>query len=313
MLASHSFFGFLSMISGYHVGLLANVCYGAPAMPRLYLLHHEKRSTGQSKTVRLFQTACAALQIDCEVLQMDGYPLSRLPDLRQGDALYRISTTHKARVAEQMMLHAGVRTFYEHWTNGFRSRVASYFLHQKLGLPVIPSFPFAPVNSDELATAVERLGDFPLIVKVRGGSKGVGVMRVDSLPSFRSVVDYVHADETPMLIRKYIPHAYYARVVVVGDQVVASHITHARDDEFRTNAGPEERKREVGLFAPEVQRMAMQAVHSLGFTTGGVDLLFDEHDRPYIAEVNFPNDFTTTQEVTGIDIAQAMVRHLFSL
>lgn len=301
------------MISGYHVGLLAHVCYGAPAMPRLYLLHHEKRSTGQSKTVRFFQAACTALQVDCEVLQMEGYPLSHLPVLQDGDALYRISTTHKARVAEQMMLHAGVRTFYAHWTDGFRSRGASYFLHQKLGLPVIPSFPFAPVHADEVATVVERLGGFPLIVKVRGGSKGVGVMRVDSLPSFRSVIDYVHANETPMLIRKYIPHAYYARVIVVGERVVASHITHAREDEFRTNAGPEERTREARLLAPDVQHMAVQAVQSLGFTTGGVDLLFDDQERPFIAEVNFPNDFTTTQEVTGIDIAQAMVRHLFSL
>ena len=48
----------------------------------------------------------------------------------------------------------------------------------------------------------------------------------------------------------------------------------------------------------------------MGIETGGVDLLFDKDDKPFIAEVNFPNNFTTTQSVTGVDIASEMVTHL---
>ena len=58
--------------------------------------------------------------------------------------------------------------------------------------------------------------------------------------------------------------------------------------------------------------MAVKAVKTLGLETGGVDLLFDTDGKPFLTEVNFPHDFSMTQKITGIDIAQAMVKHLMS-
>jgi hypothetical protein len=279
---------------------------------KLYLLTSAARLEDGFEVVKFLEAACLERGVECINISIPQTPLTSLPKLSEGDAFYRIMLGHKSRVAEQMMLGAGVITFYDNWRGGLLSRGSSYFLHEKLGLPVIPTFPSTPENDVELGQVAENLGGFPLIVKVRGGSLGVGVMRVDSLPSFRSVVDYIRSLAAPILIRKYIPHRYYARMVVVGDQVIASHITHSIDEDFRTNAGKEDRVREARVFSPEVQAMAVEAVRSLGLETGGVDLLFDENDQPHIAEVNFPNDFSVTQKITGIDIAGAMVDHLLA-
>ena len=59
--------------------------------------------------------------------------------------------------------------------------------------------------------------------------------------------------------------------------------------------------------------MAVKAVRSLGYEFGGVDILFEEEtNNPYIAEVNFPCFFPTTQRLTNIDISGKMIDFLIN-
>ncbi len=225
--------------------------------------------------------------------------------------VYRAAVSDSARRIERMITGPNVATFRTNWISLFSGRGCSYYLHEKIGLPVIPSVPFIPETDAGIERAMEELGGFPVIVKILGGSLGVGVIRIDSSPSLKSLLDYLRSKDANVLIRKYIPHKYYGRLVVVGDSVVASHITFNVDGEFRTNAGDGLKNvREAKVFSPEIQAIAVKAVHALGLETGGVDLLFDADGNPHLAEVNFPNDFSVTQKITGIDIAQAMVVHL---
>lgn len=247
------------------------------------------------------------------VHDMQTLDLSTLTDLGPGDMVYRSVASAKAICAERMMISAESGSFYTDWRSAFSSRGSSYYLHKKIGIPAIPTIPFIPDTDDGIVRAVKQLGDFPIIVKMVGGSHGVGVVRVDSLVSLKSLLDYLRSMRASLLLRKYIPHNYYARLIVVGDKVVASHVTYAIEDEFRTNAGEDAKhKREARVFSQEIQDMAVRAVQALGLETGGVDLLFDEHEQPHLAEVNFPHDFSVTQAITGIDVAKAMVEHLIN-
>jgi glutathione synthase/RimK-type ligase-like ATP-grasp enzyme len=72
----------------------------------------------------------------------------------------------------------------------------------------------------------------------------------------------------------------------------------------------EDQKRETKILPKEVQKAVVDAVRTLKRETGGVDLIFDKEENPYIAEVNFPNDFHTAQKVTKIDIAGKMIDYL---
>jgi glutathione synthase/RimK-type ligase-like ATP-grasp enzyme len=225
--------------------------------------------------------------------------------------VYRCVYYDKSKVAERLMMSSDTASFRNNWASVVDARGCSYFIHKKVGLPVVPSVPFVPNTSEEIEKVVEQLGGFPMIVKVRGGSHGVGVIRVDSLGGLKSLLDYFRSGQVNILIRKYIPHDHYARLVVVGDRVVASHVAYVMDNEFRTNAGDDtQQRREAVVFSPEVQAIAVRAVQALGLETGGVDLLFDKHGQPFLTEVNFPHDFSITQHFTGINIAEAMVKHL---
>ncbi len=260
-----------------------------------------------------FAHACATQDVTLALHDTDTLTLSDQAPLGEDDLLYRSDTRDMALTIERLLQGPSVTTFHDHWTNAFRARSASWFIHQKLGLPVIPSFPGIPSTPQEFDAVVARLGGYPIVVKVLGGSLGVGVMRLDSGKSLRSVLDYLHSRNARILLRQYIPHEYYVRAVVVGRRVVASHAAYNMDGEFRTNAGDDKgQRRRATTLSDEVQALAVRAVHVLGIETGGVDLLLADGDKAYIAEVNFPNNFTVTQRVTGVDIASAMLRHLRS-
>jgi glutathione synthase/RimK-type ligase-like ATP-grasp enzyme len=139
------------------------------------------------------------------------------------------------------------------------------------------------------------------------------VIKVESLASLRSLRDYLKGSCTKAWLRKFIPHKSQARLVVLGDQVVASdratrHISY----DFRTNISDDKtRTWEPYVYSPEVQAIAVQATTTRNLEFGGVDILFEEGtDTPYVAEVNFPCDFAGTQDKTGIDIADAMLKYL---
>ncbi len=262
---------------------------------------------------QLFKNACAELGVEFILHDAATERLAPMKSLGKNDLLYRSATSARSVLAERIMLSAECSNFYTDWTSGFNTRNCSFFLHEKIGLPVIPTVPFIPTLQTGVADAVEKLGGFPIIVKALGGSHGVGVMRADSMQGLASLLDFLRAEKTSVLLRKFIPHSYYARIVVVGNKVVASHLSYTIENEFRTNAGDDKhQKREAITFPADIQEIAVKAVLSLGMETGGVDILFDTQGKPYIAEVNFPNDFSVTQRVAGIDIAKAMIEHLMN-
>lgn len=281
-------------------------------MATLHLIVSTKTGHGKPLIMpQLFAKACEKLGVALVVHDMRTTSLATLQPLGKGDMVYRAVSGRDAVHAERLLAGPDVATFRTEWIATYNERHCSYLSHERVGIPVIPSVSFIPESGEAVAAVAERLGGFPIVVKVLGGSHGVGVIRVDSLLSLQSLLDYLRAHRAAVLIRKYIPHEYYARLVVVGDRVVASHVTFNHGDDFRTNSGDtSQRKREARVFPEDVQAMAVKAVQTLGLECGGVDLLFDAEGKAYVAEVNFPNDFRFTQEATGIDIAEAMVRHL---
>jgi glutathione synthase/RimK-type ligase-like ATP-grasp enzyme len=125
------------------------------------------------------------------------------------------------------------------------------------------------------------------------------------------VLDFLKTKSETLILRKFIQHKEQARLIVMGNEVLAYHTNIASLD-FRTNVGDNNsRKRMVKEYSEAIKNIAVKAVNLLGYELGGVDILFDEEtNMPYIAEINFPCYFPTTQRLTGIDISGAMIDFL---
>lgn len=234
-----------------------------------------------------------------------------LPTLEKGDMLFRQSTTSKCRQIERHIIRDDTAHFGSDVDRIMGKRTSSYFYNKKAGLPVVQTIPIFPSVASDIPKHVEHLGGFPIIVKVMGSSNGVGVMRADSLESLKSILDYVRDLSSMVLLRKFVPHSYYGRLIVVGDKVIASHRAFNMPDEFRTNAhGNIDENKEGITFSEEIQETAVKAVHSLGVDFGGVDLLFKTDTEYYISEVNSPCDYRWTEEYAGADISGPMLDYL---
>ena len=78
---------------------------------------------------------------------------------------------------------------------------------------------------------------FPLIMKTLRGSKGVGVLFIDSEKGLDSIVQLIHKqdEDADLLIQEYIKTEYDVRVHVLGGKVLAHMATPVIEGDFRSN------------------------------------------------------------------------------
>lgn len=256
----------------------------------------------------LLQQACE--KRDIEFIELDALTVdfSKPIVFAPGDLLYRTATSHAARVLERTLMNEAVTTFHASFHRSFASYLQAPLLEYH-GISVPKTIAFAHKDRTLLQEYVNALGGFPIIIKATGGSHGVGVMKIDSLASLFSVVDYLSSIRVSFVLRQFINVTSSARCLVLGDRVIDSIQYAAPEGDFRSNEGNEPNV-SAKVFPQDVQDMAVKAVQVLDREFGGVDILMDQDGNNYITEVNFPCYFARCQETTGTDVAGMMVDYL---
>lgn len=281
-------------------------------MKTLYVVNNEGK---QKVTIELLQNACASLNVHFQEIIVEQYDFSTPILLSAEDGLYNVSDFHDACMLEKTLINAEVNTLYSE-TNACYTKtvdaddVTTYLLLRERGLPVVETVLFIP-SRKSIASAADLLGGFPLIMKAGGGAHGVGVMYIDSMKALLSTADYLRKMNSECIVRKFVGNATHGRFIVLGNSVVDSIEYRAPENDFRTNVGsnPTVMSKQ---FDNAVNRIAVDAVHALGYEFGGVDILIDDSGKPHILEVNFPCYFARAQQCSNIDIAEMMVQYLMN-
>ena len=93
-------------------------------------------------------------------------------------------------------------------------------------------------NEDSLEIAVENLDTkFPIIMKTLRGSKGVGVLYIESERALSSIVQLMYKTDSnaDLLIQEYIKTDFDVRVIVLDGQVIATMQREVVEGDFRSN------------------------------------------------------------------------------
>lgn len=265
-----------------------------------------------SETVDLLRAASGERGVGFARIDAGRFDFTTAAPLPPGSLLYRPAVSTAAMRVEQALLGDGVATFH-------RSRLAWSFhpasasLHfERSGLPVPRTVPVVRPDRDRLRHYVDWLGGLPVVLKVPGGEGGVGVMRVDSLASLFSVVDYLHGSGREPMLMAYVADAVHWRVIVVGDRAVSAYRNPIERDDFRSIAGGETASG-AGAAPAAVGALAIAATRASWTHFAGVDILEHTSGRLYLLEANFPCYFAHAQQVTGIDVAGAMLDFLLGV
>ena len=236
---------------------------------------------------------------------------SKLPTPDVGDILFNCARGSEA--LESLLLRPDVTTFYIRqpaFISAPVDPVDGTVVHHKANLPAPKTICSLTANRNLLAEYVQYLGGFPVILKARSGTRGVGTIKIESWPNLLSTVDYLVSLPSRFIMREFIPNSGTARLVVLGDQVIASEFRDNLPNDFRVSARDGEVNYYQRDFNKDCDELAIKATKLANIETAGVDVILDQRDEPYLLEVNFPHNFVPAQLVTGVDIARLMVRWL---
>ena len=168
-----------------------------------------------------------------------------------------------------------------------------------------------PEKSNE---QVEESGiKFPLIMKTLRGSKGVGVLFVDSPKGLDSIVQLIHKqdEDADLLIQEYIKTEYDVRVHVLGGKVLAAMARPVIEGDFRSNVSQGSKPKKITLTELEIEE-CLKAAKAVGGYWTAVDFIPSKNrdkQPPYFLEVNSSPGTEGIEDATGMNIAKEVITH----
>lgn len=287
--------------------------FNCETMKNLYLI---LRKGSNKTTFDLLQKSAEERGICVKAIYTEDFDFTKNFLLTEEDGLYNLCDDLHSQVIEKSIINDKVTSLYENYLNCMYKKsdvddITSYIIHARNNLPTINSILAFTNNKEKLHKYTKHLGGCPIIIKALNGSHGVGVMKIDSLESLYSVVDYITKQNDEFILRQYIDYKEHARLIVLWGKVISSIEYKRVENDFRSNAGNDlnvvHKK-----FDSHIEDIAVKAVQVLGYEFGGVDILIDQDGNPFIAEVNFPCYFPRAQQHANIDIAWQIIDFLIN-
>ncbi len=170
---------------------------------------------------------------------------------------------------------------------------------------VYPAFSIR--DSGYYEQVLTRLG-LPMVIKEGHGSFGMKVYLIETEEQFYDKTEELRGID--YVFQKFIAtsRGRDIRVNIVGGEIVAAMYRYSETD-FRANITNGGVASKIELTEQQ-KSLAIQASHAVGAEFAGVDLLFGEDEEPLVCEVNAAAHIRNIYNVTGINVADAMIAYI---
>ena len=172
-------------------------------------------------------------------------------------------------------------------------------------------------NKDMIDFSLEALDTkFPIIMKTLRGSKGVGVLFVESKRSLDSIVQLIYKtdEDSDLLIQEYIETKFDVRVLVLGGRVIATMQRDVVDGDFRSNYSQGGNVSSFKLTSMEEKQclLAAKAVDGIFTAVDFIPSKNREKNPPYILEVNSSPGTDGIEEANNINISKEILTYFMN-
>ena len=169
-------------------------------------------------------------------------------------------------------------------------------------------------DPEKSALAFDKLDtQMPVIMKTLRGSKGVGVLFIESEKALDSIVQLIYKqdEDTDLLLQEYIKTDYDVRVLVLGNKVLATMKRPVIEGDFRSNVSQGSKPEKLKLTELEIEESlkAAKAVNGLWTAVDFIPSKNREKEPPFMLEVNSSPGTEGIEEATGLNIAKAVIEH----
>ena len=153
--------------------------------------------------------------------------------------------------------------------------------------------------------------DFPVIMKTLRGSKGVGVLFIESEKSLDSIVQILNKqdEDTDLLLQEYIQTDYDVRVHVLGGKVFAAMKRPVVEGDFRSNVSQGSEPKKIKLTELEIEE-SLKAAKAVGGLWTAVDFIPSKNrdkEPPFVIEVNSSPGTEGIEEASGQNISKEII------
>ena len=166
-------------------------------------------------------------------------------------------------------------------------------------------------NPEHAKTLIEKIGGLPAILKELWGSKGKGLIELESARQTNMTLQSYLGGKRRILLQEFIDNGGHdERHIVVDGRVVNSMERQSPDDDIRANLSLNGTGRAI-TPDPETEKMCIDAVKAIpNLNFAGVDIMkkIDKEGNPvpYFIEINSnPGDMII--DVTGINHYEALL------
>lgn len=163
-------------------------------------------------------------------------------------------------------------------------------------------------DTQDIDSLLDSLGGTPLIIKVLGGSQGIGVILAETRESAKSIIEAFQSSNIDILIQEYIEEANGAdlRCFVINDKIVASMQRQSLHPEFRSNLHRGGEATKIKL-TPQEKAIALKAAKILDLKVAGVDLLRSKNG-PLLLEVNSSPGLKGIEKISRLNLADEIIQ-----
>jgi ribosomal protein S6--L-glutamate ligase len=222
----------------------------------------------------------------------------------------RIGTNilYSSTIIDHLNLNLGI--FSTQTGEGLRVASNKLLTLQKCSQQAIPTPLTVYANDPSMIDHyIEMVGGTPIVVKTLNGSKGEGVLLLDSHISAKSTLQALFKQNTSILIQEYLDSkGSDFRGIVVGERVVASYKRQAQKGDFRANIHKGASAVPV-ILSQEEQDFCVKCAKTLNLHTAGVDFMRDSEGKFRLIEVNGNYGFTI-QSVTGVNLGEELINFI---
>jgi len=169
-------------------------------------------------------------------------------------------------------------------------------------------------NENSIEKSFENLDTkFPIILKTLRGSKGIGVIFVESERSLTSLVQllFKRDDSTDILIQEYKKTDFDVRVLVLGGKIIATMQRDVLEGDFRSNYSQGAKVKTYNLSELEIEQCILAAKAVSGLFTA-IDFIPSEDPEskpPYILEVNNSPGTEGVEEANKKNIVKEIITY----
>ena len=165
--------------------------------------------------------------------------------------------------------------------------------------------------------AFEKLNtDYPIILKTIQGTKGIGVLYIESEKALESMTQLLFKvdEEISLILQNFLESDGDVRVMVLNNQIIGSMKREKVKGDFRSNVHLGAKVKEFELTDKEKQD-CIRAAKAVNGTWVGVDFIPHENrekDGPYILEVNSSPGTEGFDKATGSDVVKDILENLYN-